>query len=348
MIGRHDGQIDVRGEGRSERVHIVRHRSASGECEECDFHAEPGDTLSLVIDILYILGMQRSGTTALERYLAAHNNTVAVGEARSVWTHRLDRSQLCSCGKPVDGCPFWTEVMDGVDEPRLHELVDYVDRPRYIPAMHHAALRSRRFRGALGPSQDIVRRFYERVVKAAPGRVVIESTKVAWYAHLLSTTEGLNVAYVHLVRDSRAVAYSQQRSARNPDGSALPTHPPSATALMWDASFILSFALDPYVRERIVHIRYEDFARDPAAASIRIESLARNSGLQALGPRGADADPNWYHSAFSNPMRFEGAFEVRNDERWRSDLPGASKAAVGALSAPLLAVHKAKIGFEKF
>src|ERR1051325_3979583 len=105
-----------------------------------------------MVDVLFILGMGRSGSTALERLLAAHDGTVAIGEARSIWTRGFDDERLCSCRTPIAECTFWQSVrknMNGDPDPSTVEaLTHHVDRMQFVPMMHYRALRSRRFRRA--------------------------------------------------------------------------------------------------------------------------------------------------------------------------------------------------------
>src|SRR5207249_8624923 len=92
-----------------------------------------------------------------------------------------------------------------------------VGRIRYLPMIHHRFLRTRSFRTGFDESRELLGRLYDGIANAAPGRLIVDSSKVPSSAHLLSTLPRVRAAYVHLVRDSRAVAYSQQRERVRPD-----------------------------------------------------------------------------------------------------------------------------------
>ena len=89
-------------------------------------------------DVLFIMGSGRSGSSALERFLAAHDGTVTVGEARAVWGRPFDE-RLCTCRVPVNACPFWSEVRRAIfgslDEPDTSGAAALMSirRYRYVP-----------------------------------------------------------------------------------------------------------------------------------------------------------------------------------------------------------------------
>jgi hypothetical protein len=156
---------------------------------------------------------------------------------------------------------------------------------------------------------------------------------------------GLPVDVVHLVRDPRAVAYSESRPAvSHPLGPGL--RPPRLSAPRSAATWVLSNALlrltrhDPRVGT-FLQLRYEDLVRGPAE---QCRAVARSLGLPGEVPfAGTEGHgvlaPSTTHELAGNPHRFErGPLQVRADETWRVGLPLASRVLVGALTAPSRAV----------
>jgi hypothetical protein len=298
---------------------------------------------------LYITGMNRSGSTALERLLTAHEGMAAAGEVSNLWLWGVD-DRLCSCGVPVSGCEFWTRVRasafgaTGVPHFAAAAIVRrYANRARLVPLLHHPTTRVRSDLATVAPD---LRRLYDALDEAADGRVVIDSSKYPAYGHLL-VTAGVRAAFVHLVRDSRAVAHSFTRRRTRPEihwkQVQMTTASPAKSAIAWDVRFAASAALRrsaPFVQ-----LRYEDFAADPGAAAARIDRLLHDAGMPGLGPRGDDADPRFYHSVQGNPMRFDKPFRIRVDDEWRTTMRWPDKAIVTALTAPFLTVHHLRAGF---
>src|SRR5581483_3509109 len=231
----------------------------------------------------------------------------------------------------------------------VRALTRRVDRLQFVPMMHHAFLRPPGFRRDLSAGTALVRRFYESIAAAAPGRLIIDSAKFPSYAHLLTVVPGVRVVFIHLVRDSRAVAHSYRRSRTRPDvtsgESMLSRQAVLTSALMWDVKYAAALALAPYAKGRLIGVRYEDLAAEPDHVIGRIRGLLERNGMRSLGPRRADADPDWYHSIYGHPMRFEGGFSIRADVEWRRTMGTRDKWIVTAATAPLLALHRLGVGF---
>lgn len=308
--------------------------------------------MSPAVDIIYIMGAGRSGSTVFERVLASHDGTAVAGEAERLWERSLDDELLCSCRVPIKECPFWRAVAEtAMPGPDAIRAVKEVRRTRRLHLLHHGVLQSRRYEQQLRTAQAAISSLYDALVRAADGRVIIDSSKVPAYAHLLSTMPGLRVLYVHFVRDSRAVAHSFTRVRVRPEitweRAEMGRRPPWRTAYSWNVRFALSLALRPYVGKALMQVRYEDFVRNPDAVVERIRARMDRLGMRPLGPRREDADPAWYHSFQGNPIRFDQRpLQLREDVEWREKLPARSKLLVTALTAPFLALHATRIGFR--
>jgi hypothetical protein len=184
-------------------------------------------------------------------------------------------------------------------------------------------------------------RLYAAVAEVSGARLVIDSSKHPSLAHCLRRRGGVDLRVLHLVRDSRAVAYSWGRAVRRPDTdrhSYMTRYPPAVTAAQWNgqnAAFHLLRGVP------VMRLRYEDVVAAPEAAVRRIAAF---SGLPApgrlayLGAGWAELEPG--HSVSGNPMRFAtGKIAIRPDERWRADLPAGPRREVTALTWPLLAAY---------
>jgi hypothetical protein len=146
---------------------------------------------------------------------------------------------------------------------------------------------------------------------------------------------------LHLVRDSRAVAYSWGRAVRRPDTdqqSYMTRYSPAVAAAQWNGQ---NTAFHLLRGVPVMRLRYEDVVAAPEAAVRRIAAF---SGLPApgrlayLGAGWAELEPG--HSVSGNPMRFAtGKIAIRPDERWRADLPAGPRREVTALTSPLLAAY---------
>ncbi|HEV2474304.1 MAG TPA: hypothetical protein VGS41_16625, partial [Chthonomonadales bacterium] len=175
--------------------------------------------------ILYIGGYSRSGSTLLLRLLGEQPGVVAVGELFDVWERSFSENQLCGCGKGFRQCDFWTRVTveafrcqpDEVPAARFSLTRSRVQVYRRIPALWQRWLRSAAYQRELGDYAAVLEDLYVAVQKVSGSEIIVDSSKVPQYAWVLAEARGIELHMVHLVRDSRATAFSWQRHRIRPE-----------------------------------------------------------------------------------------------------------------------------------
>jgi hypothetical protein len=301
--------------------------------------------------VVYLGGLGRSGTTLIERLLAELPGACSVGEVVHVWQRGIVEQERCGCGRPFGQCDFWREVGEAafggwgrLDVRRVTELRAAVDRNRRIPQLA-SPLKSAAFKRNLAEYTHNYLRLYSAIGRVSGCPVVVDSSKHPSLAFCLRSCSELDLRVIHVVRDSRAVAYSWTRRVSRPDStetSYMATYSPAVAAREWNvhngAMQLLAGRGVPTLR-----VRYEDLVADPAAM---LTSMARFAGIEIgqgdLAFVGLDAGVRWAelragHTASGNPMRFTtGHVTIRPDERWRSAMPLTQRRAVTALTLPLL------------
>jgi hypothetical protein len=301
--------------------------------------------------VLYIGGHGRSGSTILAQTLGQLPGFVNVGELWQVWYRGLRENERCGCGQLFHSCEFWRAVGDeafgGWENVDVNELVafrPYLKRPRYAPQYALAAktgMRTRKMNTLLQECGPILERLYRAIQTVSGAGVVVDSSKFFSYAVLLSLLPLADLRVVHLVRDSRAVAYSWQRSKESPavvGGRLMPRLSPAQASRGWSLrngsySFLSNFA-------RLSRLRYEDFVNDPtlylADSLIRVGFDDEARGLHDV-LRGREVSVSVDHTVSGNPGRFRtGSIELQPDEEWKVKMRLADKNVVTALTAPLL------------
>jgi Sulfotransferase domain len=258
----------------------------------------------------------------------------------------------CGCGQSFESCPFWHEVGEvafggwaSVDVRRLAQLKSTIDRSRYIPLLA-APMLSSPVRRRLDEYLEYYLRIYSAIATVSRCRTVVDSSKHASLAFCLRWKADLDLRVIHVIRDSRAVAFSWAGKVSRPDTvseSYMTTYSPAVAGVLWNAQ---NSALQLLAVEGVptLRMRYEDLVTAPAATLARIAEFAGIAvGKAELGFLGGDAHEWWAelgaaHTASGNPMRFEtGKVTIRGDERWRTAMPTAQRRAVTALTLPLLA-----------
>ncbi|GAA5178405.1 sulfotransferase [Rugosimonospora acidiphila] len=301
-----------------------------------------------MVRVIFIGGLGRSGTTLLERVLGELPGVCALGEVVHLWRRDLCDDERCGCGRRFSGCRFWSRVGErafggwqNIDPVRVMALRDAVERSRHIPR-----LAGRRLADPHGELVAEYATYYARLYRGAAqvsgAGAVVDSSKHASLAYCLRWSDQIDLRVVHMVRDSRGVAYSWARTPDRP--ASAPARPdryqPGRAAMLWNAHNA-AFGL---LRRRGVpvhRVQYERLLADPAATVRRIAEFAELGDPGPLDFLDHDAvrlGP--CHSAGGNPMRFAtGELPLLRDEGWRASIPPRQRRLVGALTAPLLTMY---------
>ncbi len=202
--------------------------------------------MSEQVTVLYIGGTGRSGSTILAQTLGQVPGFVNVGELWQVWYRGLRENERCGCGQPFYSCEFWRAVGEeafggwgNVDAGKMEAFRPYLTRQRYTPHFALAAktgMRGGKMNTLLEECGPVLERLYRAVRMVSGARVIVDSSKRLSYAVLLSLLPFADLRVVHLVRDSRAVAYSWSRSKVSPavvGGRLMPRLSPSQASRVW-------------------------------------------------------------------------------------------------------------------
>ena len=215
------------------------------------------------VQVLYIAGMTRSGSTLLGRLLGELPNAVHVGELGLFTTPGFAATAGCECRRTVEHCDFWQAVyaraFGGLDALDLKTL----DRTRreyrlrtlprlLLPRTAEQASRLREYRDVLGA-------LYAAVRDISGAGVIVDGTKDPLYCYLLSQVPTVDLKRVHLIRDPRAVAFSHQRVKKYQphlsDPGCLPRFSPGQSAMSWNAVTLLLGAADNSRSRRTIRAR---------------------------------------------------------------------------------------------
>ena len=228
---------------------------------------------------------------------------------------------------------FGSAPPPGVDD--ILKLQRRVDRVYRIPSLSRANRE---------PASNLVRylHYYEHLYQAI-GQVtgstwIVDSSKDPSFGHVLVHSKSIDLSVIHLVRDSRAVAYSWTREKHDPGtGKTMARQHPLRSALEWD---IAQWAASRLTRrtDRSVTLRYEDLVAEPGSTLRQVLSLVGEAAKTP--PRGHRVRLGTGHAVSGNPMRFEtGVVSIRNDDQWQTALRPSSRHLVTAATRPGLSTH---------
>jgi hypothetical protein len=300
---------------------------------EVDTHRSPGGLWSSVM-VLYITGWCRSGSTMLGNVLAEAPGVVHVGELRFLWRNGVlgtGSNRRCGCGSNHRECPFWSDVLEEIRpagrslERHAAEVVAWQEeyRTRHTWRVLRAPPRN-------GWPRTLAAA-YRAIARVSGARVIVDSSKYAADAAVLSTLPEIEGRYVHLIRDPRAVAcswarpkaYTGRRSVLN-------------STLHWTGFNLAAEAVGRAHRADSLHLRYEDLTGSPRAAVGAVLALLGHDGPNPVAADGT-VELGGNHTVTGNPNRFaRGRTAIEEDRRWHTALPRPQRSAATLLSLPLL------------
>lgn len=294
---------------------------------------------SELTNVIYIAGAGRSGSTLLELLLAQTvAGAVTVGEIRQIWGAGFRRNHLCGCGSSFADCAFWAAVIDS----GVNEVDD--DQRAELEATSSAHLRNRKILSNLiwprstvevARLTSITEQLYLSVQSVTGAAWIVDSSKLPAYAMMLCRCPRLRVHVVHIVRDSRAVAFSWARRKTWARGK-LNNRPPGQAARIWFTHNLFALLLrgSAHAYHRV---RYEDLCGDPMA---HLAAIADKFSVQAGEEEPGDLDPasvDLMHGLMGNPMRHDHVPNaIQIDEQWRDDLAPRDGLHVTLLTWPLV------------
>lgn len=295
--------------------------------------------------VAYIAGFGRSGSTLLERLLGETPEVTCLGEVVHLWQRGLVDDELCACGEPFSQCPLWQEIgkeafggWSRVDAQRVIALHDQVDRQRHL-ARTALPFVSKATRTALREYAHYYAAVYRAAAKVTGAALVVDSSKHVSLAFALAHDPDIDLRVLHMVRDSRAVAFSWSRHVGRPesrDGDEMPRYSALSSSLWWMTNNGMSELLRPRGL-RVTRVHYERLVSDPLV-TLRRATAELDLPIQPTLdlPAPGQVRLGGSHSVAGNPMRFTtGVVALHQDDAWKSAMDPKAKRVVGALTAPL-------------
>jgi Sulfotransferase family len=300
------------------------------------------------VNLIYVVGLGRSGTTVVSEYLANHTRGWCLGEVVNIFEYGLNRNELCQCGEPFNDCPFWRAIgklaFGGWREANGHTAYEVI---RQIDTLQLATRGM--FQLLTSTERGQISRYSAahlaicRAASALTGvTTIVDSSKhpavALWLARRFPPLRTL-----HVVRDSRAVAWSWGKRVARPESGSMRTYmdrfDARTSAKLWNRTNLAAEAIQRTALGA-TRMRYEDFCANPEWSAQRaVHALfpSNEVGMRAGTPSG-DRFEHSPHAIGGNPMRFKSNIKhVRIDSEWQRAMASATVAAITRRTFPLLA-----------
>jgi hypothetical protein len=180
------------------------------------------------------------------------------------------------------------------------------------------------------------------VIGEVSGRgVIVDSSKSAIYATMLEQNSEAEVFVLHLVRDSRAVAFSHSRKKKT-NGSLSSSKfmrrlNATSAARFWTRTNMESLLLRRSMRNRYLRVKYEDIVSNPGAFG---NTLRRFLSEEQAHSCIDSSDRSTVHVFSGNPMRVQREINIKPDVEWITGMKRKDRLIVTCLTLPLLLQFK--------
>jgi hypothetical protein len=296
------------------------------------------------ITILYIAGMARTGSTVLGEMLGRVPDVTYVGELSQFW-RRYSSRELCSCGRALPECGFWSRVVDEAFGDLPAERVEqFIELERRV--FRRRALRMLWSRGwATGclAAEEMLQernRLYAAASKVSGSSWIVDASKSPFFGASLACLSAADLDVVQIVRDPRGVIYSWRKQVQSDsEPSTLARKYTTVLAVQWMADNLMAQLALRRLASCHVLVRYEDLVAGPEMSLSRV---AKATGLPLSDPHAAVDDvarpPQDHHRVAGNPgvRRLGNAVHLSLDEEWKSGLPLRTQRLVTAFCALLM------------
>lgn len=293
--------------------------------------------------VLFIGGTGRTGSTLVDRVLGSCPGWLSGGELAFFWRYGMRDGGLCSCGEPLVSCPVWAEAVRIASTDAPIDPLRMIDLRRrfwsaHLPLMLVPPLARRRL-DALEDFPQAVSRLYSAALEVTGDRVLVDSSKDTHYSYVLRERSDLDIYFLHLVRDPRAIGYSWQR--RRPETGFrgqedMERRGVLKTTVYFTVSDVAAEAIWKRHTDRYRLLRYEDFVADPVGTCEQIADFVGEELDLAGVLTGHRFEPKAGHTTWGNPNRFEhSTVVIRPDDAWRAEQARWRSTLLGVLNAPI-------------
>jgi hypothetical protein len=305
-------------------------------------------------NVVYIMGHGYSGSTLLTFLLGTHPRIATIGEL-GIAPHAKDQltpeDYLCSCQAPIRECGFWHRVREEMAR-RGHDfdiwnadlefrapgggvadvLLRAVQRGPLLEAARDVGLRVvPKARHEMDRVLSRIESLIESVLKIKGSSTFLDSSKRPERAVFMRRIPSLDMRVIHLVRDGRAVSWSNIKNlGLNPEEAAR----------SWVADNVgAEHARRYFPADRWMTLRYEDLCANPDETLYQIHKFA---GLPLTN--GFHFFRNADHHIIGNRMRLSATSEIKLDESWKQALKPEQMAVI----EPCVRDLNRKYGYSSF
>ena len=304
------------------------------------------------LSYVYITGEGRSGSTLLGQMLNNLPDFNFVGEFKDIFWDLYMSNYPCGCGKLFRDCEFWQSVIEGafgsferIDREALAAYNPVLARERFTPFLMLFNRRPSEFFSNKWPRAfaDAMLPLCHAVAQASGKNVIVDSSHEPSQALVLARLPQIQLKVLHLVRDSRAVAFSSTRTKLAFDSGRMRYYLPRKSAVTsafgwsWRNFWASQIARLKRNGLQYARLRYEDLVRTPAEALAKTLAQLGFPAQDFSFINGGTVKLGGNHALSGNTVKFNsGVVTLRLDDEWRQAMAQRDRRIVTLLTRPLM------------
>jgi hypothetical protein len=179
---------------------------------------------------------------------------------------------------------------------------------------------------------------FEAIHKIGGEPIIVDTSKRAARALALSQIEGIDLRFIHLIRDARGVASSSSKTGRAIRRAYW------ESAVRWNLINIGSRYVHRKIgNEKAIRVRYEDFISEPSQFLKGIGNLI-NVDMTPIAELTANkGEMSVDHLGVGNALRLGSEVRLRTDIRWPQMMPPVAQRRVWRMTSILMR----RYGYER-
>lgn len=286
--------------------------------------------------ILYIGGDGRSGSTLLDTMLSNHPDMFGGGELEVLFED-LTKNGACSCGELYTECDYWQEILKLVHArlPGLDVAVAARDREIVESPIGRLKFSNQLLARSQSRYGEVWATLMQAISDVSEKPIIIDSSKSAYgnarRIAALHTYAGMDLSVLHLIRDPRAVVYSEWGRGNNErlefnvarpviDGGMIK---PLVGWVIANLAVSLTSTRNKTIPVHRIH--YENLATDPIAELADIGQFLQLDFSTVVDLLNHGKSMGGGHGVRGNRMRRKGPITMKVDTEWVESMPIAAR-----------------------
>ena len=277
------------------------------------------------LNIIYIAGVGRSGSTILDQILGQIPGICSLGEVSQLW-QSIQNNSPCGCGTTITECDFWSPVLDSLVKgndsvDQIQRRIETLELNKTYPRLHRLT-RVGNYAEEYAKHRDFLQKLYATLRENACCEYLVDSSKDPHYAAMLSRIPNVSLHVIHLVRHPSGYVYSLKKTKLDPARKKLMAKRSTFQAAgrwLW-----VNFRAESLCAKAASfgRIKYEDLIEEPRKLLFDIlQTVAsgENINLDFINDKVLNLNPT--HSAAGNPCRFKKhKIRLSLDDEWKTNL----------------------------